>query len=420
MFDDNSVDDVDWMGASLTLRRYLHWGWVPLAAAVLGAAAGAAMPASVESTSSASVTLGLSEEATYPFYDAILARQPGLIEDQELLTQAEAATGEQASSLTVDSSPSFSLSQIVLTVEAGSADAARALVDDLAERLVEANRVRRSDELSAEVARIEAAVGEQQVDLDELTAEIALLSTRVGEIGNLLDVGAGDRGALGAEREIARTRLGLLGREADAAEVLQGQLEGDFVRTELELEALRGEVQIARRAQILPTDRAFPLAAIVGALGALVGLAAIPFLDHRLGKVRTAAQTGRMFPGSPVVDLTATDGIGGSNSIAGAALLLPVGTERLAVAAPHSEKAAVRVALALEEAADLEATPIRLDSAQAAGQIATSDALVLVVGGGVRRLPLSRLSGQLRALGRAPDVVVFGDSDHGGTGGSRK
>ena len=107
---------IDARGARLAIRTYLRWAWVPLVAIAVGYVVGGALsreePGAV--SSSATFVVGLTEEVRWPFFDAVLARQEGLIEDRALADAASTATGVEWNTVEVAST---NVQNSTLTIE---------------------------------------------------------------------------------------------------------------------------------------------------------------------------------------------------------------------------------------------------------------------------------------------------------------
>ena len=79
---------IDARGARIALMMYLRWLWVPVIALAAGFFVGGTFSTfeGPSSDASANITVGLTEEVRWPFFDAVLSRQSGLIEDCLLYT----------------------------------------------------------------------------------------------------------------------------------------------------------------------------------------------------------------------------------------------------------------------------------------------------------------------------------------------
>ena len=159
----------DLAGVRLTLGTLLRWSPVVAAAALVGWTLGSSLP-DLGRPNSATVTLGLTDQVVWPFYDAVVARQPALL-DEGVLADAQATTGVVADDVEFDLDTGQTNAVIRLVVEASSADDAVALADATADALVAANLAEQSTTVQQRIDDLTTRLDGRRDRLDELNLE---------------------------------------------------------------------------------------------------------------------------------------------------------------------------------------------------------------------------------------------------------
>lgn len=367
----------DVVGLRLTLGALLRWSPIVLLAALLGWLVGGALPELGRSTS-ANVSLGLTDHVRWPFYDAVMARQPALLDTDEVRAATEADVGATADSVTLDLGTGQTGAVMRIVVEAEREEHALALAQGMGERLVAANLAEQRVVVEERIARLEA-------DVDERRTELATLDARRDE-----------------------ERLAL---DSDAAEITQAQLlvvAAHLTEAEAQLESAQEELaDLGPRVAIVapavagrePGD-ATRSSAVTAALLALLAVGVVPSLDRRFGRVRTVAQLRRIWPAVPAVDERRGSALLGED--------LPTVVDGLA--AMHGS---VVVVAGDEQTADRllgrpNSTVVVLGHVGLAASLADADAVVIAVRR--RSVALRRLdetADGLAGLGVRPTAVVL-------------
>jgi hypothetical protein len=382
--DTSGPGTADLAGVRLTLGSLLRWSPVIAIAGLLGWTLGSSLP-DVGRANSATITLGLTDQVVWPFYDAVVARQPTLLEQGGVLAEAEATTGIVADGVEFDLDTGQTDAVIGLVVDATESDDAVVLADAIGAGLVAAN-----------LAEQRSTV---QQEIDDLTTRLEQRRTRLDELNLQRDeqLFSGDQDAAdqtgSAAIVIANGIAGLESQLADA---------------EAALESLRPRVEIIAPAAA-GRDRTDDVRAnaVTAALLALLTLAVVPTLDRRVSRLRTAAQARRIWPGVPVLDERRGSELLGGSAGEAARRISDDGRLATTVLALDDRSAA---ALATDGGADRYELvgPAIAGSAEAWASLLGSEAVVVAVRRGsltVRRV--ERIADELVALGVTPRVVVI-------------
>lgn len=378
---------VEVLGLRHTLAGLLRWSPFVAVAVLTGWIIGAAVP-DLGRSERAHVTVGLTDVVQWPFYDAVMARQGALVEQDTFRAAAEATVGVVADRVAVELDAGQTDAVMRILVEAPSQPDAIALAAALADGLITADLEEQRTELQARIAAVGAQVVEEQSEID----------------------------ALDTRRDQER-----LARDSDAAEMTQAQivvksgelarLEGDLERAEQELAEVAPRVEVVAPATAGSSrpDRV-RASVVMAALLGLLAVAAVPSIDRRRGRVRSAGQVRQIWPAVPIVDERRP------NELLGADLASVVGE----LAATRGD---VIVLAADERVADRVprgTAVIVWGSGGVAALLADAPAVVVAVPrGSTRRRRLQQVADELVALGVRPSVVVLTRAAGAATGDDR-
>ncbi|MFN8022483.1 MAG: hypothetical protein U0Q03_13235 [Acidimicrobiales bacterium] len=268
----------DVTGVRLTFGSLARWSPLVLVAVVFGWSLGSAVP-SIGHHDRATVSLALTDEVTWPYYDAVVARQPALFDEAGVRAAAEASVGASADHVDVIGDDSQTNALFWLTVEAADPDDAVALAAAMGDGLVAAN-----------VAEQRAGV---QGWIDDLTRQIAEREQAITELQRQLDV------AKYTNDTAATTRA-----EDDlsaASDTLAG-LKDQLITAQADLADVQPQVEVVAPAE-LGDDRSDDVRAglITAAVLGLLAIAVVPTLDRRVARARSVPQLRRIWPDVPVV-----------------------------------------------------------------------------------------------------------------------
>lgn len=374
----------DLAGVRLTLGTLLRWSPVVAVAALVGWALGSSLP-DLGRPNSATVTLGLTDQVVWPFYDAVVARQPALLDEGGVLAEAQASTGIVADDVEFDLDTGQTDAVMRLVVDAATDDEAVALADAIGTALVDAN------------------LAEQRATVQE---RIDALTTRLDRRRERLD-----------ELAVDRDEALFSGRQDDADQARSAAivvangiagLEDQLTDAEVELESMQPRLAVIAPA-VAGRDRSDDVRAnaVTAALLALVAVAVVPTLDRRISRVRSAAQVRRIWPGVPVLDERRGSDLLGTTAAEAARRMGDDGRLAVTVLALDRRTAAT---LAADDLADRYQVVAPSTDDWAEAWTAVLDAEVVVVAarrGSVRVRRAERLADELVALGVAPRAVVL-------------
>ncbi len=374
----------DLAGVRLTLGSLLRWSPVIAIAALVGWTLGSSLP-DLGRPDSATVTLGLTDQVVWPFYDAVVARQPALLDEAGVVADAQATTGLVVDDLEFDLDTGQTNAVIRLVVDASSADDAVALADAIADALIAANLAEQRTTVQQRIDDVTTRLDERRARLDELNLERdeALFSGRPDDADQ-------------ARSAAIVVTTGIAG------------LEDQLVDAQAELDSLRPRVEIVAPA-VAGRDRSDDVRsnAVTAALLALVAIALVPTLDRMISRLRSAAQVRRIWPGVPVLDERWGSELLGPDAAEAARRIGDDGRLAVTIVALDPRSGA---ALAADDLADrYEVVAPATDSwADAWTALLDADAVVVVARRGtVRVRRAERLADEFVALGIAPRAVVI-------------
>ena len=374
----------DLAGVRLTLGTLLRWSPVVAIAALVGWALGTSLP-DIGRPNSATVTLGLTDQVVWPFYDAVVARQPALLDEGGVLAGAQATTGVVADDVEFDLDTGQTNAVIRLVVDASTTDEAVVLADAIGMALVDAN------------------LAEQRATVNE---RIDALTTRVDRRRERLD-----------ELAVQRDEALFSGRADDADQAREAAivvangiagLEDQLTDAEVELESMQPRLAVVAPA-VAGRDRSDDVRAnaVTAALLALAAVALVPTLDRQISRVRSAAQVRRIWPGVPVLDERRGSDLLGATAADAARRMGDDGRLAVALLALDPRSAAVLEAYDLADPYQ-EIAPATDAWADAWAAVLDADVVVIAARrGSVRVRRAERLADELLALGVVPRAVVI-------------
>ena len=382
--DPSGPGTADLAGVRLTLGILLRWSPVVAVAALIGWALGSSLP-DLGRPNSATVTLGLTDQVVWPFYDAVVARQPALLDEGRILADAQATTGIVADDVEFDLDTGQTDAVIRLVVDASTADEAITLADAIGSALVEANLAEQRTTVQERIDSLTTRLDRRRERLDELAIERdeALFSGRQDDADQ----------ARAAAIVVANGIAGLEDQLTDA---------------EVELESVRPRLAVIAPA-VAGRDRGDDVRAnaVTAALLALVAVALVPTLDRRISRIRSAAQIRRIWPGVPVLDERRGSDLLGSTAADAARRIGDDGRLAVTVLALDQRTAAV---LEADDLADRYQVVAPATDAWADAWTAVLDADVVMVAarrGSLRVRRAERLADEFVALGVTPRAVVI-------------
>ncbi len=375
----------DLAGVRLTIGTLLRWSPAIVAIAGLGWSLGASLP-DLGRSDTATVTIGLTDQVVWPFYDAVIARQPALLDEGGVRSAAESATGITASAVEFDLDTGQTNAVMRLVIETDTRDPADAtvLADAIAGGLVEKN-------VAEQRATVEQRIG-------ELEARVADGRTRLDELNRQRDVQLFS----GQSDDADQTRAAALVVANDIA-----GLEEQLAASRIEVDSMRPRIGVIESA-VAGNDRSDDVRAnaVTATLFGLMAIALAPTLDRRVGRLRSTAQVRRIWPGVPVLDERRGSELLGQS--AGDAVRTigdegRVATTVLALDAAASERLTTQA-----DDGSLGDCMVVVPSPEASPALLDAEAIVIVVRRGdltVRRV--ERIADDLVALAVAPRAVVL-------------
>ena len=410
---------IDARGARIALTMYLRWIWVPVVALAAGFFVGGFFSTfeGPSSNSTANITVGLTEEVRWPFFDAVLARQQGLIQEGDLANAATSETGIEHVSVVVESSNvQNSTLQIAAVVQGGSGEA-ETYANALGDLLIEANLADQRDGLLLNASNLTREITDLEVEISNLGVDLDRAETQWVEVQEELVVAEPeDAPQLRLETSDLDNERRLIQRQIDAQLGLATNLRTQLAQAEREVDQTGTPIEVSASA-IAEGSSATDLRPIFAVLFFLLSLIAIPFLEQIFGKVRTLDHLGSLWPEARLVDAR--------NRRLENAPINPIDVARLAVVADSTPGDSVAVAgLASSKITDFlaqsladqgtQTSIVELASTQGMEQVVASDQLALVVPAG--RVPLRRANrsvANLETLSADPIVVVLASKDKG-------
>ena len=410
----NDVDrnTIDARSARIAIAMYLRWWFLPLIALAVGFLVGGML--STESTeqseSSATMVIGLTEEVRWPFFDAVLARQEGLITENDLPTRASANTGIEHISVEITSSNvQNSTLEVGVTVN-GTAEDAAVFADELGQLLVETNLEDRRSSFVTTASGLESEIADIQTEAAAMSAELEALNEQWVSIQDQIIVSdpediptlQGQATAVDNERRILQRRI-------DSVIGLETSLATQLAQARINENQTGNPIEVSSNA-IAGTTEATDLRPIIAVLFFLVSLIVVPFLERRFGRVRSIDHLATIWPGARVVDAR--------NRRLSKATINPIDVARLAARAEGetdtvaiaalADTSVANMMVAALEADDAETSLIDLSSAHDMERVVSADKLAIVVPSG--RVPLrraERVADNLNTLSADPMVVLL-------------
>ncbi len=375
----------DLAGVRLTISTLLRWSPAIVAIAALGWSLGASLP-DLGRSDTATVTIGLTDQVVWPFYDAVIARQPALLDEGGVRAAAESATGITASTVEfdLDTGQTNAVLRLVIETDTGDPADATVLADAIAGGLVEKN-------LAEQRATVEQRIG-------ELEARVADGRTRLDELNRQRDVQLFS----GLSDDADQTRAAALVVANDTA-----GLEEQLAASRIEVDSMRPRIGVIAMA-VAGGDRSDDVRAnaVTAALFGLLAIALVPTLDRRVGRLRSIAQVRRIWPGVPVLDERRGSDLLGQS--AGDAVRTigdegRVATTVLALDAAASERLTTQA-----DDGSLGDCMVVVPSPEASPALLDAEAIVIVVRrGGLTVRRVERIADDLVALAVAPRAVVL-------------
>ncbi len=375
----------DLAGVRLTISTLLRWSPAIVAIAALGWSLGASLP-DLGRSDTATVTIGLTDQVVWPFYDAVIARQPALLDEGGVRAAAESATGITASTVEfdLDTGQTNAVLRLVIETDTGDPVDATVLADAIAGGLVEKN-------LAEQRATVEQRIG-------ELEARLVDGRTRLDELNRQRDVQLFS----GQSDDADQTRAAALVVANDIA-----GLEEQLAASRIEVDLMRPRIGVIAAA-VAGGDRSDDVRAnaVTAALFGLLAIALVPTLDRRVGRLRSIAQVRRIWPGVPVLDERRGSDLLGQS--AGDAVRTigdegRVATAVLALDAAASERLTTRA-----DDGSLGDCIVVVPSPEASPALLDAEAIVIVVRrGGLTVRRVERIADDLVALAVAPRAVVL-------------
>ncbi len=403
---------IDARSARIAIAMYLRWWFVPLAALLAGFIIGGALTqeTAAETESSATMVIGLTEEVRWPFFDAVLARQEGLITENDLPATASTNTGIEHLAVEISSTNVQNSTLVVTATVAGSGEDAATFADELGRLLVEKNLDDRRANLLLSAEGLEGEIAQIQIEAAELDAELTALNDQWVSIQDQIIVAdpedvptlQGQATEVDNDRRIMQRRIdGLIG--------LETSLTTQLTQARINANQTGNPIEVSAEAVAGATDTT-DLRPIMAVLFFLLSLIAIPFLERRFGRVRSVDHLATIWPGARVVDAR--------NRRLDKATINPIDVARLAaraegesdtvaVAALANTSVAGMVVSALE-ADDAITSLVDLSSARDMERVVSADKLAIVVPAGkvgLRRA--ERVADNLNTLSADPMVVLL-------------
>ncbi len=416
---------IDARSARMALWAYVRWAWVPVAALVLGFAVGTLVPAgSAEESRStqASFVVGLTNEVRWPFFDAVLARQEGLIETQDLSALASERSGVVANSVEVTST-NVQNSTLVIAVDVqGSQGDAQAFASALGELLVDANLATQRQGYLDDAADLRIEIAEQEAVVAGYDTELADLNAQWVSVQEAIVV-AEDAAApalLGQATDIDNERRAVQ-RRRDAAIGFETTLITQLAQVEIDGERVGAPIEISNLPSVDGTSER-DLRPVFAILFFLLSLLVVPFLERRFGKARSLDQLGVAWPDAPIVDARASSTDGGVDPLEVVELMLTAGLddgERAAVVSLADGPAIARLR-EIVDAKQAHCAFVDMSSIRHLESLLEADRVGIVVPTGQVALHTVRdLAVDLTALGVAPSVVALAAKSTSATTPSR-
>ncbi len=285
------LDGIEWF-----IRLVLTWAWVPLLLGIIGWFAASTLDASA-ATSEATVELGLSDAAEWPWAESVLPRAAAAVESG----RAQQELGLEGVDVSLDGDERRT-APFAVVVSAPSASAAENAAEALGDYLVEDSREFGSRDDSALLAATQKSVEQNEAAIDELTSLLTPLESRIDVLEEAESEGIATdaQGVELSESRIERDQLAaeLRERVEDRADAI---VERDSLQNRIDAAVPPLEKQGVASVDMQSTSSRSPVGALVGAIA---GLIAIPMLGDRFGSIRSAAGIRRVLGDLPVVDLT--------------------------------------------------------------------------------------------------------------------
>jgi hypothetical protein len=410
---------VDARAARLAARMYLRWLWLPMVAVVVGYFVGGVLSedGSADARSDGELTFGLTSEVRWPFYDAVLERQAGLLDDAAIPEAATAETGVPHEQVRVTRTNEQNSTFTIEFMVAGSADDAEAFADALGRLLVEANRSAERTAYLSEVALLQDELAVRQGEIAVLQEELQSAVGRRVVVEEAISAAEGDTSALRGESTLLDIERQEIKRRLDGFLELEASILTRLSEAEFAAETSGSNVEVSAPAAVEFLELR-DLRAVGAVVFLLLSLLLVPVLDQRFGRVTSIDQLGQLWPQSKILDGRNTKRSRGLGPISMARLAL-VGTAdaagaSVAIASTAPSADAELIAQDLSHAGH-EVAMVGVDSPADLDTLVHSDAAVLVVPTRSLRLGVAAdLASELALLSSEPDLVVLGRRADGG------
>lgn len=412
------TNTIDARGARLAIRTYLKWAWVPVIALVGGFFVGSTISSNEQVVGEAELVVGLTEEVRWPFFDAVLARQQGLIDDNGLLESVSEETGIEGTSVEVITTNAQNSTLTVAISVNGSSAEAQTFADALGEQLVQVNIDAQSAAYVEEAALLQADLEAQQIlqaeyeaEIEGLTAQWVLLQDQIviAEPEDLAELRA-------QSTEVDRARR-VADRRLDGVIAFQTTLDSQLAQAQRDVGRTASPVEVSASATAVEASST-DLGPVLAVMNFLLALLAVPFMERMFGRMNSVDQAGVVFPTSKLIDArrsasVAVDpvdvvGLSVKSAAADAAAARP--TSRPATVAVAELKPSAKTLPMLESIASFgaEASVVNVGATEGLAQAIDSDQLVVIVP--VRSISMDdvrTLAEELEQLGTTPDLVVL-------------
>ena len=161
-----------------TARAWLRWSWLAVLAAVVAFFASGVLADQTGIQPTATATLALTDEVEWPFFDAVIVRQAGHLDDGEILAAAASAAGTNASDVTLEvSGTEDSASILTLSVTAENGAQSAEIANAVADAMVARDSAQLTQQREADVAAL-ASTGSDGDPSELARAEAALAENR--------------------------------------------------------------------------------------------------------------------------------------------------------------------------------------------------------------------------------------------------
>lgn len=373
---------------------WLRWSWVIAALAVLGGAVGFASSSLGSTDSSASATLGLSEQVSFQLIGPTVETHRSYASADGLLSDLADGPGLDPAGVMIRATSDSSL--VVITATAPDAERAEQWANAAADFVSQRGQADRLTRLDDQAAAFTVIAEEADANINELSQALVTLEN--------------ERAAAGADDPalasiIAETRIQLSNENTRRIEVGE-----ELINVERDRAVVTPMMGVIGRASAgtPPASNRTPI--LLGAVfGLLLGLALTPSIARHLGRVRSVAHPELLGLGD-FVDLTSSTASDVSDGHSGLPLLAALhhtdGPIGLVSAGPVDlDEVASNVTALLGRTATVVGTVGDAELGQRT--VETSSIAVLVRQGQFSRRRLLRLMNDLERLGVNVEVVAL-------------